>query len=57
MDHLCEVCDRSIWIINPNMITMLFHGGNYINNNINLDEVDKLLDDYVTTHNKNFLNI
>ena len=26
----------------------------YTNNNINLDEVDKILNDYITTHNKKF---
>ena len=63
MDFFCEVCDRAI-------IEKESEYKNYIAtlrkkndeslykkltiNNINLDEVDKMLNDYVTTHNKKF---
>ena len=63
MDLLCDVCDQSI-IENPseyNEYTATMRKKydkslyeKYIINIINLDEVDKILDDYVTTHNKKF---
>ena len=61
MELLCPICDRSI-IQNPseyneNITTMrrkvdksLYES--YTNNIINLDKVDKILSDYVTTHKK-----
>ena len=63
MDLLCPVCDRSIREneseYNEYIATMpkkdvkiLYE--NYTINNINLDEVDKILSEYVTTHNKKF---
>ena len=63
MDLLCPVCDRLI-IQNPSeyseyITTMqkkddksLYE--NYTNININLDDVDKILSDYVTLHDKKF---
>ena len=63
MDLLCRVCDRSI-IENEseykNYVATLRKNGDksiykkYVINNINLDEVDKISRDYVSTHNKNF---
>ena len=63
MNLLCRVCDRSI-IENEsdykNYIATLLKKDDesiykkYVINNINLDEVDKILKDYVTTHNKKF---
>ena len=61
MDLLCQVCDREI-IENEceykNYIATLrkkddkrIYKKNVINN-INLDEVDKILNDYVSTHNR-----
>ena len=63
MDFLCKVCD-------PSIIEFQSEYKEYIAtsrkendkslqkkltiNNINLDEVDKILNDYVTTHNKLF---
>ena len=63
MDLLCPVCDRSIMEneaeYNEYKTTMrkkddksLYE--NYTIDNINLDEVDKILSDYVTTHIKKF---
>ena len=63
MDFLCPVCDRSIIEneseYNEYIATMrkkddksLYE--NYTIKNINLDENDKILTDYVTTHNKKF---
>ena len=63
MDLLCEICDRSI-IENPSEYNeykttvrkkydkSLFE--KYANINMILDEVDKILDEYITTHNKKF---
>ena len=63
MDLLCPVCDRSI-IQNPSeynkyVTTMRKKDdkslyGNFTNNKVNLDKVDKLLGVYVTTHNRKF---
>ena len=63
MDYLCQVCDKKI-IENvseyKNYIASLRKKVDksvykkYVVNNINLDEVDKLLKDYVSTHNKKF---
>ena len=65
MDLLCKVCDKEI-IENEseykNYIASLLKKDDksiykkYVINNINLDEVDKLLKDYVSTHNKEFDN-
>ena len=62
MELLCPVCDRSI-IENESeydeyMTTMRKKNDkslweNHFIININLGEVDKILSDYVTTHNKN----
>ena len=63
MDLLCPVCDRLIMEneseYNECITTMrkkddksLYE--NYTMDNINLDEVDKILSDYVTSHNKKF---
>ena len=63
MDLLCEVCDKDI-IENEsefkNYIASLRKKDDksiykiYVINIINLDEVDKILSDYVCTHNKKF---
>ena len=63
MDYLCQVCDREI-IENEsefkNYIASLLKKDDksiykkYDINNFNLDEVDKILKDYVSTHNKKF---
>ena len=63
MDYLCQVCDREI-IENEseyrNYVATLRKKGDesiykkYSINNINLDEVDKILKDYVSSHNKTF---
>ena len=63
MSFLCEVCDRSI-IENQSeymnyLATMRKKNDkslykNYTINNINLDEIDKILHHYITTHNKKF---
>ena len=65
MDYLCQVCDRE-FIENEseykNYIATLRKKDDksiykkYAINNINLGEVDKILKDYVSTHNKK-LNI
>ena len=61
MDYICQVCDRSL-IENPDehqhyLTTSHKKNDNslyikYTINNINLDELDKILDDHITTHNK-----
>ena len=60
---LCKVCDREIFeneselnkylasLRNPNDKRIY---KNCTINNINLDDVNKILDDYISTHNKNF---
>ena len=63
MNLLCEVCDRSI-IENQseynNYLATLRKEDDkslykkYTINNINLDEVNKIIDDYISSHNKNF---
>ena len=63
MDLLCEVCDPSI-IGNEseyyNYLASLREKDdkslykNHTINNINLDEVKKILNDYISTQNKNF---
>ena len=62
MDLLCEVCDRPI-IENEseymNYLTTLRKENDeslfkkHTINNINFDEVNKILNDYISTHNKN----
>ena len=58
MTFLCENCDREI---NGNPIEYLnkeAHLGNkikrYIVNNIKLDEVDKIIKNYITIYNKDY---
>ena len=63
MDFLCEVCDRSI-IENEsedyNHLTTLLKKDDkslykkHTINNVNLDEVNKILNDYISSHNKYF---
>ena len=63
MDYICKVCDRSL-IENPSdyqhyLATSHKKNDNslytkYTINKINLDELDKILNDYITTHNKKF---
>ena len=63
MDLLCPVCDREIIENESEYKTYLASlrkrdakniYKKYVINNINLDEVDKILDDFVSTHNKKF---
>ena len=64
MDYICEVCDRSL-NENPSeyqhyLATSRKRNDNslyikYTFNNINLDEVDKFLNDYITSHNEKFV--
>ena len=63
MNDLCEVCDRSIfenlseYKKSPASLRKENDKSLYDKHtiyNINLDEVDKMLSDYVTTHNKKF---
>ena len=66
MDYLCQVCDREI-IENEseykNYIPSLRKKDDksiykkYVINNIKLDEVDKIIKDYVSTHKKNLICI
>ena len=59
MDYICEVCDRSI-IQDPSEYQYYLttsHRKNdkklymkYTNNKIKFDKLDKILNDYVTTH-------
>ena len=63
MDYICQVCDRS-FIENLDEYQHYLttsHRKNYNSlyikytiNKINLDELDKLLDDHITTHNEKF---
>ena len=63
MDLLCKVCDRSI-IENESEYKIYIATvrkkdeksiyRKYVINNINLNEIDKILKDYVSTHNKKF---
>ena len=62
-DLLCRSCNREIFdkeleldkylasLRNPNDKRIY---KNYTINNINLGDVNKILDDYISTHNKNF---
>ena len=63
MDLLCRVCDRSIieneseyknYIATPRKKDDKSIYKKYVINNNNLDEVDKILKDYVSTHNRKF---
>ena len=63
MKLLCQVCDRLIIEneseYNQYLATMgkkddKSFNGNFIINDVNLDEGDESLDNYVTTHNKKF---
>ena len=58
MYHLCPACNTWITQNSSDTPTMRkkhdqYLYDNFIINNINLDKVDKILDDYVTTHIKN----
>ena len=63
MDYICQVCDREI-IENEDEYQYYSTTGHrkkdkklyikYTINNINFDELEKILNDYVTTHNKKF---
>ena len=63
MDLLCEVCDRSI-IENQSeysnyLATLRNRNDTSSNkknnvNNVNLDEVNKIINDYISIHNKKF---
>ena len=61
MNILCKVCDPSIieneseykdYLANMRKKHDKSLYKNYTVNNINLDEVDKILNDYITTHSK-----
>ena len=63
MDLLCPVCDRSIFENESEYHEYLATLGKknhksfynkYTNNNVNLDDVMKLLSDSISTHNKSF---
>ena len=63
MDLLCEVCDRLIVEneseYNKYVATLRKENDKsiykkYVINNVNLDDVDKILNDYVRIHNKKF---
>ena len=63
MDFLCKVCDRSIIENESKYFEYLAALGKknhkilynkYTINNVNLDEVNKLINDYISTHNKSF---
>ena len=63
MDLLCSVCDREImeneseyknYIVSLRKIDDKSIYKKYVNNNINLDEVNRILKNYVGTHNKKF---
>ena len=63
MDYICQVCDRSL-IENPSeyeYYLTISHKENdnslytkYTINNINLDYLDKTMNDYITIHNEQF---
>ena len=64
MDLFCKVCDRSIFENESeyNNYTATSRKKNdkcfynkYTNINVNLDDVDKILNDFISTHNKNFV--
>ena len=61
MDLLCRLCDRSIidnefeykkYLLRKENDKSFFK--KYTINNINLDDVDKVLNDYISSNNKNF---
>ena len=63
MDYLCQVCDQEIIqneceyknykaTVRKKDDKSIYK--KYAINNVNLDEVDKILNDYVSTHNKKF---
>ena len=63
MDYLCQVCDREIienesdyknYIATPHKKDDKSINKKYVIININLDEVDKILKDYISTHNQKF---
>ena len=63
MDLLCEVCDQSIIEIESEYYIYLISlrkkddkslFKKYTINNIDLDEINKILNDYISTHNNNF---
>ena len=59
MSILCKACDRSIFENESEYNEYLFtlrkrNNKTYTINNINLDEVNNLLNDYISTHNKTF---
>ena len=63
MDLVCRVCDRDViedkseYIKYMSTLHTIYDKNIYIAktiNNINLDETDKILDDFVTTYNKKF---
>ena len=63
MDLLCEVCDQSITENESKYMYYLFtlrkkddksFYKKYTINNISLDEANKILNDYISTHNKCF---
>ena len=63
MDYICQVCDRSLiensaenqhylaTSLKKNDISLYIK---YTINKINLDELDNILNDHITTHNKKF---
>ena len=63
MDFLCQICDQEI-IENESEFKISIASlrkkddksiyKKYVVSNINLDEVDKILKDYISTHNKKF---
>ena len=62
-DLLCRVCNREIFEnqleLDKNLASLNNPNDKHISkkytiNNINLDDVNKILDDYICTHNKNF---
>ena len=63
MDLLCKVCDREFFEdeseYNNYLVTLRKKNDKslyktYTINNVNLDEVNKVLNDYISTHNKKF---
>ena len=62
MDYICQVCDRSL-IENPSEYQHYLATSRKKNDNTfyiiytinNINEVDKILNDYITTHNEKFV--
>ena len=63
MDFLCKVCNKSIIEYESKSLSYIatlrkehdkWFYENYIIINPNLDEIDKIINDYFTNHNKNF---